>query len=200
MTKPIIAIDIDDVLVDSATATLAAYNAAWGTTATLADYYTKPDPLVWRTDNMQEVVERVHVYQASPAFFELLPIQEAIAGMRQLAKHYELHAVTGRWDLIMEPTQLWLDQHFPETFASLTSVNFFHSDKSRSKGDICLELGASYLIDDHLKHCVSVADAGLEAVLFGNYPWNAADELPAGITRCDSWTDVLEYFDARVPA
>jgi len=196
MSKPIIAIDIDDVLVDSAAATINAYNTAWGSTATLADYYIKPDPAVWLTDSMETVVERVHMYQSSPEFFRLEPTADAVAGIKKLTADYELHAVTGRWDVLLKPTERWLDQHFPGAFASLVNSNFFHADKARSKGDICLEIGASYLLDDHLKHCVSAVEAGLKAVLFGQYPWNKVDgKLPKGVTRCNDWSAVLAYFE-----
>ncbi len=67
----------------------------------------------------------------------------------------------------------------------------------RTKTEILQSIGADFLIDDQLKHCISAADAGIGAVLFGAYPWNRVDTLPRGVTRCSDWSAVLEYFDGR---
>jgi hypothetical protein len=55
-------------------------------------------------------------------------------------------------------------------------------------------LGATYIIEDMPGHAFECAEAGIKTVLFGDYPWNKADKLPAGVTRCSDWPAVLEYF------
>ena len=70
-------------------------------------------------------------------------------------------------------------------------------EKPVKKVDMCKRLGAIALIDDSLSHVTECAEEGIEGVLFGDYPWNQADELPSGVTRCVDWPAVLEYFDAR---
>jgi hypothetical protein len=57
------------------------------------------------------------------------------------------------------------------------------------------DVGAAYLIDDQLKHCLAAHDMGVQALLFGNYAWNQASDLPDGIVRCAGWADVADYFD-----
>jgi predicted methyltransferase len=53
MKKPIIAVDIDDVLVDHYEAVLAFHNARYGTTYTLQDYVTDHWSMVWGTDHAE---------------------------------------------------------------------------------------------------------------------------------------------------
>ncbi|HEY4161285.1 MAG TPA: hypothetical protein VGM08_04450, partial [Candidatus Saccharimonadales bacterium] len=90
----------------------------------------------------------------------------------------------------------WLRRYFPEMFASVNFSNLFDAEKRRSKGELCVEMGASFLIDDHLPNVKSAAEHGLQAVLFRDYSWNRAGELPAGVPRCVNWPAVLEHFDA----
>jgi len=68
---------------------------------------------------------------------------------------------------------------------------------ARTKGELCQELGADYIIDDQLKHCVGAAKLGLKALLFGNYLWNQNGSLPENVQRVDDWSGVLRYFSER---
>jgi len=194
MPKPKIAIDIDDVLVLSAPEILGNYNRRWGTQLILADWYSDIGPQ-WGTNDDDEAIRRVNEFVESEEYSELPPVQKAIFALQALSRRYELHILTGRHDVIAGATQGWLQRHFPDIFHSVNFSNLFDKTKVRSKGDMCRELGAAYLVDDHLAHCKSAASVGLKAVLFGSYPWNQADELPDGVTRCVDWNAVQEYFD-----
>jgi hypothetical protein len=66
-----------------------------------------------------------------------------------------------------------------------------------TKGEQYRQLGADYVIDDYLKHCVAGVQEGTEAVLFGNFPWNQSDKLPEGVARCKDWVAVLEHFRGK---
>jgi uncharacterized HAD superfamily protein len=67
----------------------------------------------------------------------------------------------------------------------------------RPKSEVCIELGVSYLIDDNLTAVTQTSAFGIKALLFGDYPWNQAKELPEGVTRVKNWQEVLEYFDGQ---
>ena len=59
----------------------------------------------------------------------------------------------------------------------------------------CRDTGCTVLIDDSLKYCTEVAEAGLTAVLFdlhGTYRWNDAETLPDRVHRATSWTQAVE--------
>ena len=67
----------------------------------------------------------------------------------------------------------------------------------RTKAELCQKLGVDCLIDDQLKHCIGVAELGMEAILFGDYGWNQSEALPTGVRRVVSWKGVEEYFDGK---
>ena len=111
MNKPVIALDCDDVIVGTAPAIVAHYNATYGTSAKLSDYYGL-DATVWGTDDAT-AIERVHKYQLTPEFQDMPPFREAIAAIRQLSAKYEMHVVTGRQDFLAQATSAMLQEHFP---------------------------------------------------------------------------------------
>lgn len=189
MNKPVIAIDCDDVIVGTAPAIIAHYNATYGTNAQLSDYYGL-DVSVWGTDDATAIA-RVHKYQLTPEFQQAPPFKEAIAAITTLADHYELHVVTGRHDFLAQATKAMLQEHFPDIFKSIEFTNYF-SDTPRSKSDVCTALNAKYLIDDHVHHATVVAETGTQVLLFGDYPWNQAESLHPNITRTKDWPAVLK--------
>lgn len=121
----------------------------------------------------------------------LAPHREAVTVIGQLAAKYELHVVTGRHDKFAAMTHAMLNEYFPDIFSSVEFTNFF-SERPRSKATVCEEIGASYLIDDHLHHALVVAKQGIEVLLFGSYPWNAADKLPQNIRRVRDWPEIAD--------
>jgi 5'(3')-deoxyribonucleotidase len=198
MKRPLIAVDIDDVLVDHYEALLAFHNARYGTTHTLQDYVTDHWSVVWGTDHA-ETERRAKEFAALGVAGRAVKAG-ALRGVQELRKHYDLGVVTVRRKINVEPTMEWLDIVFPDTFREVRFVPIWEESDAPSKAQICQQLGASYLIDDSLKHCELAAAAGVHAVLFGNFPWNQGAVLPAGVTRCKDWAAVLEYFAAQAGA
>jgi 5'(3')-deoxyribonucleotidase len=190
-----IALGLDDVIVPSAGAIISIYNKQYGTTITLDQFYSD-DLTMWNAPDDETAIQRVDKIVSSEEFFRLAPTQEAIAGVRLLRKHAQLYIITGRPDIVSLATRRWLEEHLPDIFAEVVFSNLFDKEKYRDKGDLCVELGVTALIDGHLGHIKSAASKGVEGVLFGSYPWNETPDLPAGVTRCLDWPAVLEYFDA----
>lgn len=193
--KPIIAVDIDEVLAPQFQDLIDWYNKMYGTKLTLADNYPK-DPRPWGTNNVEVAVKRVHKFFETDGFKKQQPFQEAKAALKVLNKTYRLVVITGRDNMVKAVTKNWLDRHFTELFAEvhLTAV-YSLEGKTQSKAKLMKDLGISYLIDDNLDHVIEAAHEGLKALLFGIYPWNRAEELTENITRVKNWQDVLEYFD-----
>ena len=83
-----------------------------------------------------------------------------------------------------------LDKHFPDIFHSIEFTGLY-GGQPRSKADVCRELNADLLIDDHLAHALPVAQCGVDVLLFGNYPWNQTKEkLPGNIRRVKGWDEI----------
>ena len=153
---------------------------------------------MWDVPDSATAIARVEGYLKTDEYRNAPPLQEAMTVAKHLAEHHELHIVTGRTEFLAIATQDMLDRYFPGVFQSIEYTGFF-GDKARSKADVCQQIGAGLLIDDHLHHAAEVAARGIDVLLFGEYPWNQADELPANIRRIKGWDEVAKVLLSGMP-
>ncbi len=197
MSKPIIAIDIDDVLADYSAEFVLMSNKLWGTELTVEDY-TEDWMQLWGVD-VDEVVARGKALFEDRMHERLKHKDDATPVLEELSKRYELTILTARTTQSKAATLEWFTRHYPMishdniTFAGLWD-NPDKDTAKRTKGDLAKNLGVEYIIDDQLKHCIAAAEHGISALLFGEYTWNQADDLPEGVTRVANWRAVEEYF------
>jgi hypothetical protein len=157
---------------------------------------------MWKIEPEESKLRASEMY-ASGIFGRHRHFPDAAPVLRALAARFDLVVLTSRRVIAKEETRVWLDRHFAGLFPEVHFSGIWERTDNDphllTKADVCLELGLDYLIDDQLKHVVGAAEVGVEAVLFGDYPWNQTDELPNGAHRCANWAEVSEYF-ARVKA
>ena len=195
--KPIIAVDIDDVLVPHVEDLISWHNREYGTKMSLKDYHSR-DPKDWGSDTIEEAVKRVQRFFTKPEFLHARPMDNAAQTLSKLSEKYNLIVITSRDNIIEGVTNDWLDRHFPKIFQeAYFTARFNLEGKSGKKSTVALNAKANYLIDDTLENVIEGAEAGLEVLLFGDYPWNQIEELPERVTRVKNWQEVLEYFDGR---
>jgi len=191
--KPIVAIDIDDVLADNAGGLVAWSNARWGMNLTMDDY-DEHWGRMWRTDDPEVVERRALEYHDSGAFGQYAHFAEALPVLKRLAKRYRLVIVTSRRSILKPETQGWLDRHFAGVFREVHFAGIYDNKAqgrhAATKTALCRKIGAAYLIDDQPKHCVDAAKAGITALLFGDYAWNRSEKLPEGVVRVRDWVSV----------
>lgn len=199
MQKPIIAIDCDDVLASSAEAFLQFSNDRWGTRLTIEDI-DEDWSKMWQIDEAETEV-RAKEYHASGIISDYRHYDEALPVLEWLAQRYTLVVATSRNASINSETIAWIEKHYHGIFESIYFSGIY-DDFSRldtahllTKSDLLQQIGASYLIDDQPKHCISAVEHGMQSILFGDYPWSNAHNLPAGATRCLDWNDVREFFE-----
>jgi len=196
-----IAVDLDDVLSASAEGFVAFSNEQWGTTLT-AEEYSEEWAVVWGC-SLEEAQRRSDLFHQSGAVDGYKHFPHAIPVLRALAKRFDMSVVTSRQSLLQPKTDSWLDRHFTGIFQEIHYAGMWDTDDhvehalKQTKADVCQRIGANYLIDDQLKHCIGVAECGVKAILFGDYRWNRAVELPPGVTRAATWDDVARYFDVE---
>jgi hypothetical protein len=111
--------------------------------------------------------------------------------LQELQKSYDLVIVTSRDHRTVSLTHESLALHYPDIFSDVHFVPLWGNGEKVTKAKICNEIGASYLIDDSFEHCKLAAEVGISAILFGSYGWNRTQALPAHVTRCKTWDDVL---------
>jgi|SRR3989344_4580873 len=194
MSKPTIAVDIDEVLVPYAEGLVEYHNNKYGTRVRFEDV------LHHNFDEFWEVSHEEYLRRAWQYIIEnhktAAPIKGAKETMKRLHKRYKILLITFRSAPLKEATLYWLDKHFEGYF----DEPVFLGDKQgtgahvATKAEICNKIGAEWLIDDHLAPILEASGAGIKGILFGNYPWNQAELLPEGVTRVKNWQEVQEYF------
>ncbi len=199
MTRQTIAIDIDDVLADNARGFIDFSNKMWGTNLDPSDY-EEHWARMWQVD-YDEVRRRADIFHESGVVREYTHADEALPVLHRLSGDYNLRIVTARRLQIRQDTLDWVHTHYPGIFtdevihfAGIWDQIDDHSIH-KTKLEVIDAIDADFLIDDQLKHCLAMADAGRQALLFGDYAWNRMDDEPIDtIRRVDSWAAVEEYF------
>jgi 5'(3')-deoxyribonucleotidase len=196
-----IAVDIDDVLAAHADSFVAYSNKKWGTSLK-PDDYDEHWAEMWRIDDAEsnrrrEEIIKDKLFLTYPFFPDASPV------LRQLSKSYKLVVLTSRHKGIIEDTAQWIGKEYGDIFEEVHSAGIWDEVErpiaekvALTKGDIAKQIGADYLIDDQPKHCLAAAEAGLTALLFGDYRWNRDIKLPKNVYRAKTWQTVQEFFDA----
>lgn len=197
-----IAVDCDDVIANVNDSVREFINQTYGFNHTSEDYrvdgeYKTYWERIWGLKE-GESADWFSRYIASGRMADLEPVDSALGVLERLKDRYSLILVTARSLDEVGYTDSWLARHAPGLFDEVTFVHRWQAalGDQVSKGEICQQLGANYLIDDNYDHCLSAAELGLQAVLFGDYGWNRRYETPAGVVRAGGWSEVMEFFDA----
>ncbi len=198
MTKPIIAIDIDDVIADSTETLRVRVNKRTG--AQLGpEHYKVPNQGYW---GYYERIWKSHGIDINYSDLEKemeedqshVPLLAGAAfALGELSKKYQWIIITSRPHTWEPKTKEWLKTQLGDIFVSIHFTE--KDDEKKSKGQLCKELGAEWLIDDNIEHCQSAKNEGIKAVLFGDYGWH--HEAPADLVKCKDWPALLEYLNEQ---
>lgn len=199
MTKKIIAVDADDTLFDENTAIRLYMNDTYGFKHTEADYLvTGPFENYWERIWQLEPEKTHKMYEEFVGSFKkqhLAPIKNAFQVLKRLQQEYDLVIITSRDHRTVEWTHAALSKHYPELFNDVHFVALWGNGEKVTKAKICVEIGASYLIDDSYDHCKLASEAGVQTILFGDYGWNRNKPLESRMTRCKDWQAVSAFFN-----
>jgi uncharacterized HAD superfamily protein len=199
MQHLVITVDCDDVIVESSFALLEHYSQTYGVDVPPELLYTA-SPAQWGVAHDDEAIARVYKYLRSEDSQAKPPSPAAIQALRRLAADHELHLVTGRADFLQASTLAWLKKYLDGVFSSTEFTNYIvptsHKHITRSKAEVCKQLNADILIEDHPHHAEIVAATGTDVLLFGDLPWNRHATLTAsGVTRVKDWAAVVSHID-----
>lgn len=190
MAKPTLAIDVDEVLAQHNASIADWHNKQFNTQLTEQSFFTDLWQFVWGVDAL-DAEYRARMFHASGAHANMLPVAGAYDALKTLEPHFKLVIVSVRRECVIDDTYSWLDKHFPDLFSDVRFIHFWDKANKATKASVCKKIGASYLVDDSLKHCTQAADAGVNAILFGNHSWNQATSLPTGVTRAANWQEAV---------
>jgi hypothetical protein len=156
-TRPCIAIDLDDTVVDTRRVVLDA--------AARLDLQQRNTDSFHPRDwfDMTGEQDRALFDGISTGLATAPAVSGAKAALEYLHPIARLVAVTGRSrDEHGEATQRWLTDNCPNLFADVVFAD--REGANLSKADICRDIGASVLIDELPEYVLSVAKAGIDVV------------------------------------
>ena len=193
--KKTIAIDIDDVIADSTESMRLLVNERTGANLTQDHYrqageYRRYYERVWREHGLADQLDFNKLYAEMGIDQSNIPLLSgADSAISELSKKFHIVIVTARDNFLEVATRKWFKQRFDNENVELYFCD--NQTDSRTKGQLCKELGAELLIDDNPGHCQSALDEGVKAILFGSYGWHTF--VPEGVVNCKTWAEVQEY-------
>lgn len=178
MSKPRIACDIDEVLVDFLGSLIAFHNDTYGTSLTPENFNSYQFHNVWG-GTVEDCNRKMQLFFESPHFLEgMRPLPAALDCLQSLKEKFELHVVTARQNKLQDVTRAWIQKHYPDIFEELHFGNHYATEGvARTKASMCAEINAILLIDDSFHYAVECAQAGIPVILFGDYAWNRSGDV-----------------------
>ena len=191
--KPVLAVDVDEVLYPLVQLFVEYHNNNHDTDAVFEQFYSYSFEKSLGLPK-DKFIERIASFAEQGNFASKDPIEGTKIAIAELSKHYDLQIVTSRWESWQQHTITWLQSHFPDTFSEVHFANSipWQRGEEYSKLAICKRIGAQYFIDDSLENATDVAAGGIKSFLFGDYPWNQTAKLPENVSRVKDWNEVLE--------
>lgn len=199
-----IAVDLDDVLAESAAGFVKYINDNWGMKLE-PDDYTDHWALLWGVNETEAQKRAVQVHKDMAMIVSSYrPNKGAKEALMKLSKGYRLVVVTSRRRAVEKVTRQWLDTNFEGVFDEIQYSGIWEDLSSslvarlnKTKIESIKKIGTDYLIDDQAKHCFTAAEAGITAILFGDYRWNRDIKLKKNMVGAKNWQEVMEYFDGQ---
>ena len=189
MKRLVIAIDCDDVIINTSEYLVTVYNATYDTTVDMKHTYMSDNP-AWGAER-DEVFRRLRLIQHSAGFGRITPRRQVVQAVHQLAAQHELHLISARSEEVLDVTHQMLERYFLGCFSSVE-----HVGTERSKGEVCQTLHADVMVDDNIRHLVSAKEVGVDKLLwFGRYPWQNDEEWVEGIDRSETWKEVVQEIE-----
>ena len=193
-----IAVDLDDVLTESAKHFIEFGNATWGHDHTVEDY--SEDWLELWGVGLEEGNRRSKLWHDSKDYDNREPLLEAIEALRTMSQKHKLVVVTSRRDWVKDRTIDWVNEYFGDIFDGVHFAGMWekgsHEERvNTTKAETVKSVGADLLIDDQPKHCLGVRDVGIDVILFGDYPWNR--DSHDDFDHAKNWDEVVKHVEQR---
>lgn len=209
-TKIVVAVDMDEVLVDLLPSLNEYYNLMFAKSLTVDDYHSLHFTQIWKELDATGVHTFIESFcNIDNKLMELKPIvgsQEILSKLKE-TNRFSFYIITGRSDTYESVTRKWMDLHFKDVFEDVKFCNTFSRVESRkekiiTKYDACMKIGAKVLIDDNWDVILSSAQqSDYESVdikfLLYESPWNReqfsmhSHRDNIGLVR--NWKDIHDF-------
>jgi valyl-tRNA synthetase/predicted acetyltransferase/protein-tyrosine-phosphatase len=199
--KPLLALDIDDVLAATIPGAFEYFSKKLGRPAPSLYDYTEDWAKLMGVDEKTAADLMKEIYADDEFFGSVDEVAGAKKALEKLHNKFKIVAVTSRPPSMEKITRAWIQKNFAGLFDEVYMMNFFDEISAdaakKTKGEFVKKLGARWLIDDQPKHCNSAIENGVKAICFGDYPWSKTG-LNDGILRADDWEKVEEILQSDV--
>lgn len=188
-----IGLDLDDVVANLNERLNDWHNETYGTSYSREDYYSYYFWDVWG-GTREEAMAKVYRFIEEGNVMRIAPVKGAREGVQKLkGLSKSLRAITGRSETIRKSTEAWIARELPHMIDDVHFTNVYPSpgEVTRSKGEICLELGIELMIDDSTEFAESCSKQGIPVIIFDT-PWNRHVPLPSLAHRAVGWDGVIE--------
>lgn len=178
-----IGVDIDGVVSDSYPVWLQELNLHYGKNITVIDDYEMHLVFDVPRDDMNSFfVSNVERLLMTPN-----PVPGAKEGIETLLREgHEIIYVTARTPEEKEITVQWLTKHeIPHEHERVLFSGF------KSKVDLVKQWEIEVFIEDYQVNAKAIAECGVPVLLL-NASYNQGKQLLTGITRCQSWNEIIE--------
>lgn len=188
----IIALDADEILSAFIDRFLIFHNKNFGTRV------KKEEVLSFELGQLLEITEN-EVENRIEEFFKIGDARDIklIDGAKDgvealLGMDHEIHVITARPLILKDETLRWLDEHFYNKFKGIHFAfnPYVKESRQKTKAEICREINAEIMVEDHIVNAVECAKVGIKVLLMDT-PWNQIKNLPDGLVRVKSWGDIL---------
>ena len=179
MKRLVIGLDLDGVIIDSATVMLPLLSEVCNRPVSIHEIYCPDFGVALNIDEesvhyvWQQTLEKGLIMNASP-------IAGAIDGLSAISRH-EIWLVTARPGFIQSLTESWLN----EREIRYDNILFDMGGNKHSARP-----GFDVFIEDFVEEARIIANAGIYTLLF-NQPWNQTTSLPENCRRVHSWNDIV---------
>lgn len=192
LIKPLIAVDLDDVLANYSDQLIHFHNKVYKTDLIRKDFRSYNLWEVWG-GTKEEATRKVHQFHTTDYFKNIKPVVGARRTIAALNDTHQFIILTSRFLEIQNETQDWLNRHFPNKFFGMYFTNHWSLTGGvyKKKSDFCQELGAKIIIEDSLEYSTDCANFGIKALLLDK-PWNQTAKDHPLVVRINSWREILQ--------
>ncbi len=189
MEKPLLILDLDEVLFDTIGTVNHVYNQIHKTKFSRDDFHCYHWHDIWgiSLDEALTFIDWFFIQYPTA----IRPIQKAQDAVEELSRKYHIQSVTARPEHIREGTEIAVKTYFPQ-IGDIHMVSSYRGEQ-RLKSEVIASLNAHAFVEDQFHHVEDVAPHVHLAVLI-NTPWNKEEYiLPDNVVRSDSLHAALPY-------
>lgn len=177
-----IGLDLEGVVADYQAVLINEFNKRHKTNYQVNDIKTYALENLGGTE--EEIGQIVRKHEKQGIYRHLNPINGAVIGIRQLAKHNYIHIMTWRRNEAREDTIHWLDKY---------EIPFDSISFTKQKGSLAKQVGLDVCIDDTVEYIKDINSHGVKAIIFDR-PWNQ-NYKSVHSTRIKGWTNLVNHLE-----